>query len=512
MNNLPEIKQAFKAYFPGDHTYNNYPRQTPGVLYALVEPMEFPDPELILFNEELGKELGITRDQLGLFSGQQLPEGVQTYATAYAGHQFGNWAGQLGDGRAINIGAVTDESGKEIELQYKGAGSTPYSRNADGRAVFRSSLREYLMSEAMYYLGIPTTRALSLVKTGEQVVRDMFYNGHPEAENGAVIIRTAESFIRFGQFELLAARQEQDILKKLMDWVIDKHFPHIDESTDEEKYLVWFKEVCERTDDMIVGWFRVGFVHGVMNTDNMSVLGLTIDYGPYSMLDEYSLNFTPNTTDLPGRRYAFGKQANIAHWNLFQLANAIFPIINNQEGLENILDNFSKYFWGKYDVMMVHKLGLDAVKESDQQLLLEWQKLMDELKLDYTLFFSLLEKVDDQTDVVVHFEPCFYYKPTGNQILQLKDFTTHYIARIKENTISDAQRLQQMKAANPKFILRNYLLYQCIQETDEGDFTLLNKILEALKQPYQELFPEFSVKRPDWAGDQPGCSTLSCSS
>ncbi|MDE5449516.1 protein adenylyltransferase SelO family protein, partial [Elizabethkingia meningoseptica] len=371
---------------------------------------------------------------------------------------------------------------------------------------------EYLMSEAMYYLGIPTTRALSLVKTGEQVVRDMFYNGHPEAENGAVIIRTAESFIRFGHFELLAARQEQDILKKLMDWVIDKHFPHIDESTDEEKYLVWFKEVCERTADMIVGWFRVGFVHGVMNTDNMSVLGLTIDYGPYSMLDEYSLNFTPNTTDLPGRRYAFGKQANIAHWNLFQLANAIFPIINNQEGLENILDNFSKYFWGKYDVMMAHKLGLDAVKESDQQLLLEWQKLMDELKLDYTLFFSLLEKVDDQTDVVVHFEPCFYYKPTGNQILQLKDFTTHYIVRIKENTISDAQRLQQMKAANPKFILRNYLLYQCIQETDEGDFTLLNKILEALKQPYQELFPEFSVKRPDWAGDQPGCSTLSCSS
>ncbi|WP_185287099.1 protein adenylyltransferase SelO family protein, partial [Chryseobacterium indologenes] len=222
-----------------------------------------------------------------------------------------------------------------------------------------------------YYLGIPTTRALSLVKTGEQVVRDMFYNGHPEAENGAVIIRTAESFIRFGHFELLAARQEQDILKKLMDWVIDKHFPHIDESTDEEKYLVWFKEVCERTADMIVGWFRVGFVHGVMNTDNMSVLGLTIDYGPYSMLDEYSLNFTPNTTDLPGRRYAFGKQANIAHWNLFQLANAIFPIINNQEGLENILDNFSKYFWGKYDVMMAHKLGLDAVKESDQQLLLE---------------------------------------------------------------------------------------------------------------------------------------------
>lgn len=278
-------------------------------------------------------------------------------------------------------------SGKNIELQYKGAGSTPFSRNADGRAVFRSSLREYLMSEAMYHLGISTTRALSLVKTGENVIRDMFYNGHPEAENGAVIIRTAESFIRFGHFELLAARQETETLKQLMDWVIERYFPEIKGNADTEKYLNWFREVAQRTADTIVDWFRVGFVHGVMNTDNMSILGLTIDYGPFSVLDEYSLNFTPNTTDLPGRRYAFGKQANIAHWNLFQLANAIFPIINDQEGLEEILNDFSKYFWAGYDKMMAEKLGLDAVKESDQALLLEWQKLMDELKLDYTLFF-----------------------------------------------------------------------------------------------------------------------------
>ncbi|MDR2230361.1 MAG: YdiU family protein [Flavobacteriaceae bacterium] len=512
MMNLPEIKQPFKEAFPGDNTYNNYPRQTPGVLYALVEPMEFPKPELILFNEELGEELMISKDNIGLFSGQMLPEGVSTYATAYAGHQFGNWAGQLGDGRAINIGEVKSRSGKNIELQYKGAGSTPYSRNADGRAVFRSSLREYLMSEAMYHLGISTTRALSLVKTGENVIRDMFYNGHPEAENGAVIIRTAESFIRFGHFELLAARKETDTLKQLMDWVIERYFPEIKEETDTEKYLRWFREVAQRTADTIIDWFRVGFVHGVMNTDNMSILGLTIDYGPFSMLDEYSLNFTPNTTDLPGRRYAFGKQANIAHWNLFQLANAIFAVINDQEGLEEILNDFSKYFWTGYDKMMAEKLGLDGVKESDQSLLLEWQKLMDELKLDYTLFFSLLEKADAQTNAVLHFEPCFYYSLTQSQALQLESFVQHYTDRKALNTISTEESLQKMQKANPKFILRNYLLFQCIEETDQGDLTLLNKLLKALENPYEELYPEFSVKRPDWAGDQPGCSTLSCSS
>ncbi|MCL1663763.1 YdiU family protein [Elizabethkingia ursingii] len=512
MMNLPEIKQPFKEAFPGDNTYNNYPRQTPGVLYALVEPMEFPKPELILFNEELGEELMISKDNIGLFSGQMLPEGVSTYATAYAGHQFGNWAGQLGDGRAINIGEVKSRSGKNIELQYKGAGSTPYSRNADGRAVFRSSLREYLMSEAMYHLGISTTRALSLVKTGENVIRDMFYNGHPEAENGAVIIRTAESFIRFGHFELLAARKETDTLKQLMDWVIERYFPEIKEETDTGKYLSWFREVAQRTADTIIDWFRVGFVHGVMNTDNMSILGLTIDYGPFSMLDEYSLNFTPNTTDLPGRRYAFGKQANIAHWNLFQLANAIFAVINDQEGLEEILNDFSKYFWTGYDKMMAEKLGLDGVKESDQSLLLEWQKLMDELKLDYTLFFSLLEKADAQTNAVLHFEPCFYYSLTQSQALQLESFVQHYTDRKALNTISTEESLQKMQKANPKFILRNYLLFQCIEETDQGDLTLLNKLLKALENPYEELYPEFSVKRPDWAGDQPGCSTLSCSS
>ena len=510
--NTPKIKQPFLDLFPGDNSYNNYPRQTPGILYALVEPAEFPKPELIIFNEELGKELGISKEHLDLLSGQNLAEEIKPYATAYAGHQFGNWAGQLGDGRAIVIGEVEAKNGQHIELQYKGAGSTPYSRSADGRAVFRSSLREFLMSEAMYHLGVPTTRALSLVKTGENVVRDMFYNGNPEYENGAVVVRTAESFIRFGHFELLAARQEVDTLKKLMDYTIDRYYPEIKDEKDSNKYLKWFEAIGDRTADMIVEWYRVGFVHGVMNTDNMSILGLTIDYGPFSMLDEYSLNFTPNTTDLPGRRYAFGKQANIAHWNLLQLANAILQVTENQEALEKILEDYAAKFWKKYDQMMAKKLGLDEVKETDAELLLQWQKLMDNLQLDYTIFFTLLASIDGKEDLISHFEPCVYFPLTQNQKDQLLTFLDNYKVRLALNTISREASLALMNLANPKFILRNYLLYQCIEKADQGDFELLEQLYEALQNPYEEIFPQFSVKRPIWAGDQPGCSTLSCSS
>ncbi|NAW50616.1 YdiU family protein [Elizabethkingia argentiflava] len=512
MPDLPEIRQPFKEAFPGDYSFNNYPRHTPHVLHAVVEPMNSPHPQLILFNDELGKELKISRDHLDFFSAQRLPQKLQLYATVYAGHQFGNWAGQLGDGRVMNIGEMSSLEGKALELQYKGAGSTPYSRNADGRAVFRSSLREYLMSEAMHYLGVPTTRALSLVKTGEEILRDILYQGDPQMEEGAMIIRTAESFIRFGHFELLAARQDWDLLRQLIDWTIKRYFPQIKGFSKQQTYLLWFREVSQNIANMLVEWYRVGFVHGVMNTDNMSILGLTIDYGPFSMLDEYDLNFTPNTTDLPTRRYAFGKQANIAHWNLVQLAHAIFPIINEASALEGILEEFSEYFWQQYDQMMARKLGLDELKQDDQPFLLECQKLMSELNLDYTLFFSLLEKVDQQTPVLTHFAPCLYDQLEKSQKKQLQDFIQRYITRKQDNKISRIQSLEMMQKANPKFILRNYLLFEAIKTADAGDFKLLDKLVQALKLPYQELYPEFSVRRPEGASDQPGACMLSCSS
>ena len=238
------------------------------------------------------------------------------------GHQFGHWAGQLGDGRAISLGEAVLADGQRRELQLKGAGPTPYSRSADGRAVLRSSIREFLCSEAMHHLGIPTTRALSLVGTGEGVVRDMFYDGHPEVEPGAIVCRVAPSFLRFGHFELPSQRGDTSLLQALADFCIARDFPHL-RGRGEPLYADWFAEVCERTARLVAGWMRVGFVHGVLNTDNMSILGLAIDYGPYGWIDAYDPDWTPNTTDATGRRYRFGWQPRVANWNLGQLARAL---------------------------------------------------------------------------------------------------------------------------------------------------------------------------------------------
>ena len=317
--NLKNITQQYYTIFPADLSGNTMQRQTPGVLLAAVEIEKFQTPELILFNEKLAEEIGLGKiddEQDTMFlNAAYVPQHLKTYATAYAGHQFGNWAGQLGDGRAILAGEIINSVGKKHEIQWKGAGATPYSRHADGRAVLRSSVREYLMSEAMYHLGTPTTRALSLSLTGENVLRDVMYDGNPDYEKGAVMVRIAESFLRFGHFELISAQNDIETLRKLADFAIENYFPEI-KSEGPEKYAEFFENIALRTAELMVEWYRVGFVHGVMNTDNMSVLGLTIDYGPFSFLDEYNLSFTPNTTDLPGRRYAFGSQAKMAQWNL----------------------------------------------------------------------------------------------------------------------------------------------------------------------------------------------------
>lgn len=330
--------------------------------------------------------------------GNHLPENVKTYATAYAGHQFGNWAGQLGDGRAILAGEIINKDGKKTEIQWKGSGATPYSRHADGRAVLRSSVREYLMSEAMYHLGVPTTRALSLAFTGEDVVRDMMYNGNPQLEKGAVVIRTARKLFAFWTFELISAQQEYKTLQDLADFTIKNYYPEIT-AEGIDKYKQFFENICTRTANLMTEWFRVGFVHGVMNTDNMSVLGLTIDYGPYSMMDEYDLNFTPNTTDLPGRRYAFGKQGQISQWNLWQLANAFHPLIKDEKFLEDTLNQYGTYFWEAHDKMLCRKFGFDELRESDEEFFTNWQGLMQELQLDYTLFFNQLEKLNPESDI-----------------------------------------------------------------------------------------------------------------
>jgi uncharacterized protein YdiU (UPF0061 family) len=263
---------------------------------------------------------------------------------------------------------------------------------------------------------------------------------------------------------------------------------------------------------MIVEWLRVGFTHGVMNTDNMSIIGNTIDYGPFSMLDEYDLNFTSNTTDLPGRRYAFGKQAHIAHWNMIQLANALFPLIKDESALEKILIEYSEMFWKKHDEMMAKKFGFEKLEKYDADFFTSWQKLMEEIPMDYTLFFSQLEKINEGENIPEHFKNCLYKTPTQEQKTLLTEFVENYWQRISLNEITRKESQKIMQKANPKFTLRNYLLFECIAEMEEGKTELFNKLWLALQKPYEEIFPEFSVKRPDKYEDQVGCSMLSCSS
>ena len=511
-----EYKNSFVKSFDGDRSGQNFPRQTPGVLYSTSLPTPVSNPKLLAWSDELAQELGIqkpeSQEEINILAGNHVTDSMKPYAACYAGHQFGNWAGQLGDGRAITLGEWEDQEGKSWELQLKGAGPTPYSRRADGRAVLRSSVREYLMSEAMHYLGVPTTRALSLVSTGDQVLRDMFYNGNAAYEPGAIVMRVAPSFLRFGNFEILAARKEISNLRKLTDWTIEKYYPHIE---GEDKLIPWFSEVVERTASLMVEWIRVGFVHGVMNTDNMSILGLTIDYGPYSFLDDYDLNFTPNTTDLPGRRYAFGNQAGIGRWNLRCLAAALAPLMENTDPLVEALKAYDEIFFKKYHAMMANKLGLDQSGEEDTKLFARFEETLDTVHPDMTIFYQLLMELPlkmEEEGIMEHFKDSFYEAPEGAEKEAFLGLIKAYQERIKTNSCTREESVERMRKSNPRFILRNYLLHKAIEELEKGEDQLFNRLQEAMKDPYSRKHDEFFVKRPAWATKKAGCSMLSCSS
>ena len=512
-----EYKKEFISNFKGDESGSLMPRQTPEVLYSKTVPTPVKAPKLLAWSEDLAKELGIQKpsDQIdiNILGGNLITPSMFPYAACYAGHQFGNWAGQLGDGRAITLGEWQNGINQSWELQLKGAGPTAYSRRADGRAVLRSSLREYLMSEAMYYLRVPTTRALSLVSTGDDIMRDMFYDGHPEYEPGAIVMRVAPSFLRFGNFEMLAARNEVENLTKLVNWTIEKFYPHI---TGKDNIINWFKEVVDRTATLMVEWLRVGFVHGVMNTDNMSVLGLTIDYGPYSFVDEYDPDFTPNTTDLPGKRYAFGRQASVAKWNLGCLGGAIAPLFSNTDELVAALDEYDEIYLKKFYMMMGNKLGLDKVRAPDFDLIRDFEKMLSTVKPDMTIFYRRLmelpSSVETVEEVVSHFTESFYTGTDAYKAENLFQLINAYLVRLKANTGSREESLLTMKAANPYFIPRNYLLHQAIEALGNDDDGLFVKLQQAIKEPYSEKYADFFSKRPDWASEKAGCSMLSCSS
>jgi uncharacterized protein YdiU (UPF0061 family) len=513
-------QNRFVESLPGDLLSDNRARQVLGACYSRVEPTAVAAPQLLAIAPEVAQLLELSADPTPelaeVLTGNRVVPGMLPYAACYGGHQFGHWAGQLGDGRAITLAEIETARGESFELQLKGAGRTPYSRSGDGRAVLRSSLREFVCSEAMHHLGVPTTRALSLTLTGESVVRDLLYDGHPAYEPSALVARVAPSFLRFGSFEIHALRKDYDTLARLVQFTIERYFPQF-ASHGAVDIGAWFEEICQRTARLMVEWTRVGFVHGVMNTDNMSILGLTIDYGPYGWLESYDPDWTPNTTDAPGRRYRFGQQARVAHWNLAQLARAIAPLFDDVAPLEQSLASYAQTQSGLEQQMLRDKLGLRTPSETDAELIAGlWPALLS-VETDMTLFFRKLSELPSDAGSsearLAALRDAFYDLDTAPPAL-LTDWLAHYAERIHGENIEPLERRARMHAVNPLYVPRNYLLQLAIDATQAGDRRALHELVEVLRRPYAEQpgRAAYAEKRPDWARNKPGCSMLSCSS
>ena len=452
------------------------------------------------------------------FSGAELPAGAEPYAMNYGGHQFGHWAGQLGDGRAINLGQVRQADGGQLwAVQLKGAGATPYSRRADGLAVLRSSIREHLCSEAMHHLGVPTSRSLSVMLTGDEVLRDVLYDGNAAYELGAVVCRVARSFVRFGSFEIHAASGDVATLRALADYTLRQHFPDVEAGT-AAGVGEFYRKVCERSLAMVLEWQRVGFVHGVMNTDNMSILGDTIDYGPYGWLEGYDPDWTPNTTDRQQRRYRYGQQPNVVLWNLHKLANALYPLVEDERPFVDALDAFRAAYAEDDYAMHRAKLGLAAPGVDDAELIAELLAVLTRTETDTTIFFRLLAEVDAQTArplEVLH--PAFYAPAelTGDTLAAWQAWLQRYRQRLALEPRTAPERRAAMNAVNPKYVLRNYMAQLAIDAAELGDFSIVDELYRLLERPYDEqpaAEDKWFVKRPEWARNRVGCSMLSCSS
>lgn len=522
-----EFFNSFVEELPGEASGDNRPRQVPGACYSRVQPTPVADPQLLAWSRELGEFLGLERparrglavDALG---GNLVTASMQPFAARYGGHQFGSWAGQLGDGRALSLGEVEAADGSRWEVQLKGAGPTPYSRRADGRAVLRSSVREFLCSEAMHWLGVPTTRALSLVSTGDTVIRDMFYSGDPQPEKGAIVARVAPTFVRFGNFEIMATLGERENLRALAEYVIRRHYPELGEPS-EAVYARWYNEVCRRTAVMIAHWMTVGFVHGVMNTDNMSILGVTIDYGPYGWLEPYEPGWTPNTTDFGQHRYAFGQQPRIAYWNLAMLARALSPLIPAEADLEAGLETYRETVFATYRQFMLRKLGLQpGTEDADKALLEGLEAGLSASRVDMTLFFRRLSHAaarllsETGADAALFHDlltACAYPELSADPT-RLEEWFRQYALRLRQEARPPQEVRDGMLQANPKYVLRNYLAQMAIEAADAGDLAPLERLMHVLRHPYAEHpeHEELAAQRPDWARTRPGCATLSCSS
>lgn len=510
------LEEGLVNKLPLDLNEEGLSRQTPGVFGSIIRSQcLFPDARLLAYSSPLASTLGVSQEQLisgrltPLLSGQS-HHNAKPYAQCYGGFQFGHWAGQLGDGRVTNLGDIKTESGSTFELQLKGAGLTPYSRTADGAAVMRSSIREYLASEAMFFLEIPTSRALSLVSTGADVLRDRFYDGHESFEPGAIVARVAPSFIRFGTFDLPASREEYPLLKQIADVTIERHFPQLQEFSEvfkdnANRYVHMFARVVERTAEMIALWQSIGFVHGVMNTDNMSILGITIDYGPYAFMDRFDPNFTPNTSDLPGRRYCYGRQFAVGAWNLQRLAESM-SVLMPQSAAESVLKHYEEHFIHSWRAILKRKFGFKNLGSKEQSLANRWFELLQNGEHDINERFRSLSTSMREDD-----SSLFLESVADNR--GLHDPWKSWLEEYRSSFDHPKSVGQELCLVNPKVILHNHLLHQVIEQTEAGDLTLLHKVNEMIQRPYEDWEEERELlgPRPHWA-DSKNIAMNSCSS
>ncbi len=478
--------------------FNNSFALLPGDFYSRVDPTPFADPYLISFNDQAAALIELDPNQAqdpefpAYINGDKTIPGSDSLAMLYAGHQFGGWVPQLGDGRAMMIGEVRNSLGDSWELQLKGSGQTPYSRSGDGRAVLRSTIREYLCSEAMHGLGIPTTRALCMIGSDDEVYRERI-------ETGAILVRMAPSHVRFGSFECFASRNQPALLAQLADYVIDQHYPQFSDLPD--RHLRFYKEIIQRTAHLMAQWQTVGFAHGVMNTDNMSVLGLTLDYGPFGFLDAYQPGYICNHSDHRGR-YAFDQQPAIGHWNLARLGEALNTLISDEDA-QNALEEYAELVSQQYSKLMRNKYGLSTSQAEDAALIMDSLDLLAENKVDHTIFFRRLSRfqVNHHNSNI---RDLFLNRPAFDQ------WATRYTSRLKQDPANEQDRIDAMLACNPKYILRNHLLQIAIEKAVQKDYSEIERLLTLLRTPYDEQ-PEMEAYAdfpPDWAQEL----EISCSS
>ena len=490
--------------FPKNLNSNTRYSNLPDSFYRRVKPQPLNDPYLVSFSPVVAELLDIEEDKLKttefieIFSGNRLINGSDPIAMIYSGHQFGQYVPQLGDGRALMLGEIDGKDGNTWEIQLKGAGLTPFSRMGDGRAVLRSTIREYLCSEAMAGLGVPTTRALCITASKDEVYRE-------KIESAAVLTRVATSHVRFGNFEVFYYRQQYDDLKVLADYVIEQFYPESLEA--QHPYLDLLEQVIDRTARLIAQWQLVGFTHGVMNSDNMSILGLSIDYGPYGFLDTYTPGFVCNHTDHQGR-YAYDQQPRVGLFNLSCLAQAMLPLIDDANGeaaAEKAKDKLAAYqarYNRYYEDGMLKKLGLREGRKEDEKLITALFNAM-EGQVDFTNFFRALCSFDQAGENHM-------LRDTFIERIRFDQWSDNYSRRLKSESCDQIDRQAAMRLVNPKYVLRNYMVQTSIVKAESGDYSEVDNLLGLLTRPFDEQ-PEmetYAQDPPDWAKTL----ELSCSS